>query len=144
MQGGDEGRGKGSETWLQGFQGEHQVAASGQVQKDCQDGWALTRQEQIWEGKGGGTREVPNLAGGCCKAFPEHSGEGDPSKETDPRREEDLVETVPQVEELVAKILEAESQKAWSPREVGRSPFSQLFSNSRHFSPKFLPLLRPS
>ena len=84
--------------------------------------------------------EVPDLAGGCCKAFPEHSAGVDPCKETDPLREEGTVETGRQVEGLVAKILEAESRTAWSPREEGRYPFSPLSSNFLLFSPKFLQL----
>ena len=71
-QGGDEGRGKGSETWLQGCRGEPQAVAMGWVGQKDLGGWALIEQKQIWEGKGGETREVPNLAGGCYKAFPWH------------------------------------------------------------------------
>ena len=53
------------------------------------------------------------------------------------------METVQLVEEgLVAKTLEAESHKAWSPMEEGRSPFSPLSSNFLQISPKFLQPLR--
>ena len=85
---------------------------------------------------------MPILAEGCYTAFPEHSAGVDPCKETDPLREEGTVETGRQVEELMAKILEAEIRTAWSPREEGRFPFSPLFSNFHLFSPKFLQLLR--
>ena len=80
--------------------------------------------------------EVPDLVGGCCKAFPEHSAGVDPCKETDPLREEGRVETVPQVEVQVAKILEVKIHMAWSPMEEGHYPFSLLFSNVLHFSVK--------
>ena len=135
------GRGRESETLLQDSLDEPPVAALGRGQKDW-GGWPQTKQEQIWEGKDGEPKEVQGREGGYCTAFLEHSAGVDPCKETDPLREEGTVETGQQVEELVARILEAESHTAWSPREEGRFPFSPLFSNFLQFSPKFLQLLR--